>query len=84
MFQELRLEDIVFGIFPKIGARVSDVYGSWAKNSVGDIVEVIMQMLEVRYRNVLTSQGLAFIHGNNIAHRVSMFLYTIYALIYAF
>lgn len=49
MFQEFQLENITFGIFPKIGARVADVYGAWAKNSVGDIIDILMQMLEVRF-----------------------------------
>ena len=48
MFQELVFEDIVFGIFPKVGARVFDMVGRWAKNSVGDVLEMVMQMLEVR------------------------------------
>jgi hypothetical protein len=48
MLQEFQFEDITFGIFPKVGAQVSSVYGSWARNSVGDIVEILMQMLEVR------------------------------------
>ncbi|KAF8955859.1 kinase-like domain-containing protein [Flammula alnicola] len=59
LFREFQFEDIVFGIFPKVGAGVSDVYGGWAKNSVGDIIEMLMQMLE----------GLAFIHQENVAHR---------------
>lgn len=47
MFQQLVFEDIVFGIFPKIGARIFDMVGRWAKNSVGDVLEMVMQMLEV-------------------------------------
>lgn len=47
MFQQLFFEDIVFGIFPKVGARVFDMVGRWAKNSVGDVLEMVMQMLEV-------------------------------------
>jgi hypothetical protein len=47
MFQEFLFEDLVFGIFPKVGAEGSDVYGAWAKNSVGDVVGIIIQMLEV-------------------------------------
>ncbi|KIM39229.1 hypothetical protein M413DRAFT_29411 [Hebeloma cylindrosporum] len=54
-----RYLDIVFGIFPKVAARVSDMVGLWAKNSVGDVLGMIMQMLE----------GLAFIHDKSIAHR---------------
>jgi hypothetical protein len=83
MFQEFQLDDLTFAIFPKVGARVSDVYGSWAKNSVGDIIEVLMQMLEVRFIfcslcNVFNvfAKALVFIHQNNIAHRVCLFLRT--------
>ncbi|KDR79362.1 hypothetical protein GALMADRAFT_154278 [Galerina marginata CBS 339.88] len=45
MFRELQFEDVIFA--------------TWAKNSVGDIVEMLLQMLE----------GLAFIHEKRIAHR---------------
>jgi hypothetical protein len=47
LFQQLVFKDIVFGVFPKIGARVFDIVGRWAKNSVGDVLEMVMQMLEV-------------------------------------
>jgi len=59
MFGELQFEDIVFCMFPKAGAILSEAYDFWAKNSVGDLIEMIMQMLE----------GLAFIHDLGIAHR---------------
>ena len=47
MFAEFQFEDIIFGIFPKVGGEVKRAYGYWAKNSVGDIIEMLMQMLEV-------------------------------------
>jgi hypothetical protein len=47
MFAEFQFEDIIFGIFPKVGGDMSLAYDYWAKNSVGDIVEILMQMLEV-------------------------------------
>ncbi|KAF8161987.1 kinase-like domain-containing protein [Pholiota molesta] len=59
MLSEFQFEDIIFGIFPKVGAELRDLYGNWARNSAGDVVEVMMQMLE----------ALAFIHKLNIAHR---------------
>ncbi|KAF8150588.1 kinase-like domain-containing protein [Crassisporium funariophilum] len=59
MLAEFHFEDITFGIFPKVGGSVMDAYSYWAKNSVGDIVEMLMQMLE----------ALKFIHSLNIAHR---------------
>ena len=49
MFAEFQLEDIIFGIFPKVGGEMLDAYGYWANNSVGDIVEMLMQMLEVSF-----------------------------------
>jgi hypothetical protein len=52
MFSEFQFEDIIFGIFPKVGAdggEMVETYGDWAKNSVGDIIEMLMQMLEVRF-----------------------------------
>ena len=49
MFAEFQFEDIIFGIFPQVGSGISYAYGYWAKNSVGDIVEMFMQMLEVSF-----------------------------------
>ena len=47
MFGEFQFEDIIFGIFPKVGGEISLAYNYWARNSVGDIIEMLMQMLEV-------------------------------------
>ena len=49
MFAELQFEDIIFGIFPIIGGEMRYAYDSWTKNSVGDIIEMLMQMLEVSF-----------------------------------
>jgi hypothetical protein len=49
MFAEFQFEDIIFGIFPKVGGDVLCAYDCWAKNSVGDIIEMLMQMLEVSF-----------------------------------
>ena len=49
MFAEFQFEDIIFGIFPKVGGEMFYAYGYWAKNSVGDIIEMLMQMLEVSF-----------------------------------
>ena len=35
--------------FPKVGGDVLCAYDYWAKNSVGDIIEMLMQMLEVGF-----------------------------------
>ncbi len=52
LLNEFRVEHITFGVFPKAGGTLSDAYGGWAKNSVGDVLEMIMQALEVTYREV--------------------------------
>ena len=49
MFAEFQFEDIIFGVFPKVGGEITWAYGFWPKNSVGDIVEMLMQMLEVSF-----------------------------------
>ena len=52
MFAEFQFEDIIFGIFPKVGAdggQLTELYDEWTKNSVGDIFEMLMQMLEVSF-----------------------------------
>ena len=48
MFTEFQFDDIVFGIFPKVGGEMAEAYDRWAKNSVGDIIDMLMQALEVR------------------------------------
>jgi hypothetical protein len=50
MIAELQFEDIILGVFPKVGAGLRNAYGSWTKNSVGDIIDMVMQMLEVSFR----------------------------------
>ena len=49
MFMEFQFEDIVFGIFPKTGGETLSAFGYWANNSVGDIIDMLMQMLEVSF-----------------------------------
>ena len=48
MFIEFQFEDIIFGIFPKVGAEITYLFGYWPNNSVGDIIDMLLQMLEVR------------------------------------
>ena len=55
LYQQFVFEDIVFGVFPKIGAWVFYMVGRWAKNSLGDVLEMAMRMLEVR---ATRTQGL--------------------------
>ncbi|CAL1711522.1 unnamed protein product [Somion occarium] len=59
MLRDFEFEDITFGIFPLVGGCLDDAYGYWARNSVGDIIDMVMQALE----------GLAFLHEQGIAHR---------------
>ena len=47
MLSEFHFHDVVFDIFPKVGWTLEDVYRWWAKNSVGDVVNMLMQALEV-------------------------------------
>jgi hypothetical protein len=82
MFMEFQFEDIIFGIFPMVGAQMLHAFASWPNNSVGDIVDMLMQMLEVIllkiYRlseySFIYLKALEFIHDLNIAHRVSIIL----------
>ena len=48
LWGEAQFEDIVFTICPLVGHSMDACYGFWAKNSVGDIVDMIIQALEVR------------------------------------
>ncbi len=52
LFELIKYENVTFGIFPKIGFSVFVAYGpmSWAKNSVGDIVDMFMQCVEVSHQ----------------------------------
>ncbi|KAI0766325.1 hypothetical protein BD413DRAFT_615127 [Trametes elegans] len=59
LLELIDFEDITFGVFPRVGSRLVEAYGIWAENSVGDIVDMIMQCLE----------ALGFLHGLGIAHR---------------
>jgi hypothetical protein len=48
MLQELVYQDITFGIFPRVTVCMERSICSWPKNSVEDILDMIMQGLEVR------------------------------------
>ena len=49
MFKEFQFEDIVFGIFPLVGGEMLYAFGFWPDNSVGDVIDMLMQMLEVSF-----------------------------------
>lgn len=47
MFKTLALEDITLGLFPLTGSCLDLAYAFWARNSVGDVLDMILQALEV-------------------------------------
>jgi hypothetical protein len=49
MIIEFQFEDIIFGIFPLVGGEMCYAFGFWPNNSVGDIIDMQMQMLEVDF-----------------------------------
>ncbi|KAA1478271.1 kinase-like protein [Dentipellis sp. KUC8613] len=61
MLTEIRFDPVTFCVFPLVGGESMrcSYSGLWAKSSVGDLLDMIMQALE----------GLAFIHDLKIAHR---------------
>lgn len=44
MIREVQLGHITFGVFPLVGYTLD---ASWANNSVGDILDMLLQALEV-------------------------------------
>jgi len=59
LWQEVEFEDITFTVAPFVAYNLRECYGFWAKNSVGDIVDMILQALE----------AIAFVHALGIVHR---------------
>ena len=64
---------------------MSYAFGFWAENSVGDMIDMLLQMLEVsftygrlNFHLFIYLKALEFIHDLNIAHRVSTALYFIF------
>ena len=43
----IEIEDITLGVFPKAGGSLTEMYGSWAKPSIGDVLDIILQCIEV-------------------------------------
>ena len=56
LVREVVFEDLIFGLFPLCGRSCDALYGSWAKNSVGDILNIILQSLEVVFPLVPASR----------------------------
>ncbi|KAH9830782.1 kinase-like domain-containing protein [Rhodofomes roseus] len=59
LWKEVQFDDIVFMVSPYVGHSMEQCYGRWANNSVGDIVDMILQALE----------AIVFVHGLGIVHR---------------
>ena len=49
LWREVHFEDMVFGVFPFVGETLENCYAPWIQNSFGDIIDMILQALEVRY-----------------------------------
>ena len=47
LIKEFVFEDIMFGVFPKTDGSFEEAWGSWTRNSVGDILDMLLQILEV-------------------------------------
>ena len=47
MWTEVTVEDIIFSVTPRIAYELGDCYGFHGQNSVGDIVDMILQAIEV-------------------------------------
>jgi len=62
MLAEFNFEDIIFGLFPKAGGSMKEAFDYWAKNSVGDVVEMLMQALEVgaTFRDISVCDAMHF------------------------
>ena len=58
LLQEFALEDVIFGVFPKTGALLEEAWCSWAKNSVGDILDMFLQILVVKISLVSCTKNL--------------------------
>lgn len=47
LWKEVQFDDLVFTVVPYVGHSMRECYGEWAKDSVGDIINMILQALEV-------------------------------------
>lgn len=47
MIDEVQIGHLVFGVFPFVGATMTDAWDHWPENSVGDILDMFIQALEV-------------------------------------
>ena len=49
MLDTISFEDVTLGLFPFTGGSMDDAFGVWPKNSVGDVIDMILQALEVSF-----------------------------------
>lgn len=47
MIEEVWIGHLVFGVFPFVGATMTDAWDNWPQNSVGDVLDMFIQALEV-------------------------------------
>ena len=47
LIKEFVFEDIIFGVFPKTDGLFEEAWRAWTRNSVGDILDMLLQILEV-------------------------------------
>jgi hypothetical protein len=57
LLSESQFGDIIFGIFPRVGWRMEEAFNGWPKNSVGDVLDMLMQALEVGHTSIQTSES---------------------------
>lgn len=53
MFDTVEFQDVTLGIFPLTADTMQNAFGSWPQNSVGDVVDMILQALEVGLNTVM-------------------------------
>ncbi|KAK0445118.1 kinase-like domain-containing protein [Armillaria borealis] len=60
LLEVFEYNDLTFGVFPRVAVSLSRSINSWLKNTIEDIMDMLMQAIE----------GIVFIHGRHrIAHR---------------
>jgi len=47
LLAQFQFDDIIFGIFPRVGGMMGDAFSCWPQNSVGDVMDMLLQALEV-------------------------------------
>ncbi|SJL12831.1 uncharacterized protein ARMOST_16263 [Armillaria ostoyae] len=69
--------DLTFGVFPLVAVSLTRSINSWPKNTVEDIMDMLMQAIEVKFpldepphANLCPLKGIVFLHERHrIAHR---------------